>query len=441
METQRSKHPVEMALAILMALSMTAVCTRAQQPSHPPAGQEAITRLIRDLGDPSYAERTDATRRLCVIGMPAAAALERAADGKDVEVALRAKAVLRVVQHLMFSGVDIQLSFSKQKIDWDEPVDLTIKLTNRSVFPARVPFDIGPAGRGEVTGDARQVADMLDVAEYVRVTDPRGTFVDLTVDDIIDDASVAKVVQQRVDVGPTTTLAPGQTATVTARAFNRGWSRFKLLDAGAYTLLLDYIPDWQDDWLAAQRAGRVVSNTVRLTVVAGAPPSVSRRGIEAGVAIERDDAFFVAQITNRSDQTILINKNFGAATPFARGHWVFELGSARHEVPFAHRLAPSWHDFDPAKLISLPPGETTELSRVRGDALRRSFAEAGALLDNTRWTLHFEFDNLCDRKWQRRQGTVLLDNPSAPNLFQKLLPRHILTNRQVSVRLPAPLAN
>ena len=399
-----------------------------------------IAQLVGDLGDASYARRTEATRALCAIGSPAATALERVANGHDMEVALRARAVLRVLRQLMFGGVEVRLALSKTKIAWDEPVDLTITMTNRSAFPARVPFEIDPLARGKVAGDGRQVGDMLDIAEYLRVSDARDASVALVVDDIMGDEAVTKVVEHRVDAGPIAELAPSQSVSITARAINRGWARYRLLDAGAYAILLDYVPAWEDDVLAAERAGRVVSNTVTLTVTAGAPPAISRRSVEATVSVDRDKGFLVARITNRSDRVLLINTNFGASPPFAQAQWVHELAGQRHEVPVERRAGASWHDFEPAKLAALPAGESLTLTRITGDALQRALAGVGASVEGDRWTLHFEYDNLCDRRWQKRQGTALIGNDDAPRAFRELLPRNILTNRQVSRRLPAPLS-
>ena len=433
-------HSAIVCAAVIVAGALLIGQSDAKDNAASVASVERIAQLVSDLGDASYARRTEATRLLCAIGSPAAAALERVANGRDTEVALRAKAVLGVIGQLMFGGVEVRLALSKTKIAWDEPVDLTITMTNRSAFPARVPFEIDPLARGKVAGDGRQVGDMLDIAEYLRVRDARDASVALVVDDILGDEAVAKVVEHCIDVGPIAELAPSQSVSITARAFNRGWARYRLLDAGVYTIVLNYVPAWDDEVLAAQQAGRVVSNTATLTVTAGAPPAISRRGIDATVSIERDKGSFVARITNRSDRALLINTNFGASLPFARALWVHELAAERHEVPVERRVGASWHDFDPAKLVSLSAGESLTLARIGGEALRRVLAGAGAVLEGDRWTLHFEYDNLCDRRWQKRQGTALIGNDDAPRVFQELLPQNILTSRQVSERWPAPLS-
>ena len=101
----------------------------------------------------------------------------------------------------------------------------------------------------------------------------------------------------------------------------------------------------------------------------------------------------------------------------------------------------SWDDFDPAMLVALDPGQSIELTHIGVTELRRRLAGAGAVLDGDRWTLHFRYGNLCNRRWQARQGSVLLGNPRAPVIFREPLPRQILSTTQTSNRLTAPGAD
>ena len=403
-----------------------------------PATDADIAALVSDLSDPSYEKRTHATRRLCAIGMPATEKLRAAAAGDNAETALRAKAVLSVLDNLMFSGVEVRLSFSKSKIAWDQPVDLNLSLTNRAKYAARVPFEIDPAKRTVAADDAQQVGSMLDVADLVRVRGLDGREVDLTVDDISADSQVVAAVQRRLNEGPVSTLDPGQQAKITVVAFNRGWARYPLLDAGVYTVVMDYTPEWEDDVLAAHRVGRVVSNPATITISTGAPATVSRSGAEASLTIERDGAFIAARLTNRTDQTMLVNKNFGRSPPFADGHWVYELEGTRREVPVIAKSAASWHDFKAALLVEVGPGQSTELARIHLNELRHALSDAGAKFDDRRWTVHFSYVNLCSRQWQVRQGSALLGNSKAPAIFQVPLPRRILSTGHTSNRLTAP---
>ncbi len=403
-----------------------------------PAGDAEIAALVRDLSDPSYEKRTYATRRLCAIGMPATAKLRAAAAGDDAETALRAKAVLSVLDDLMFSGVEVRLSFSKSKIAWEQLVDLNLTLINRAEYPARVPFEIDPAKRTAAADNAQQVGSMLDIADLMHVRGPDGRGVDLAVDDISADPQVVAAVQRRLNEGPVSTLDPGQQVTITVSRFNRGWARYPLLDTGMYTAVMDYTPEWEDDVLAAQRVGRVVSNPATITISTGAPATVSRGGTEASLAIERDGAFIAARLTNRTDQTMLANKNFGRLPPFADGRWVYELDGTRHEVPVIAESAASWHDFKAALLVEVRPGQSAELARIHLNELRHALSDADARLDSRRWTVHFRYVNLCNRQWQVRQGSALLGNSQAPAIFQVPLPRRILSTGHTSNRLMAP---
>jgi len=173
-------------------------------------------------------------------------------------------------------------------------------------------------------------------------------------------------------------------------------------------------------------------------VTTGAPAAVSREGAEASLTVHRDGLFIVAQLTNRTDQTVLVNKNFGRSPPFAEGRWVYLRDGTRHEVPVIHKRAASWHDFDAALLVEAKPGQSIELARIHLAELRRTLVDAGAKLGDDRWTVHFSYANLCDRQWQIRQDSALLGNPKAPAIFQHSLPRRILSTRHTSNRLTAP---
>lgn len=431
-------HFVLAAVAGTMLQAPAAADTGDEKSLTAPATDTDIAALVSDLSDPSYERRTYATRRLCAIGMPATEKLRAAAAGGDAETALRAKAVLSLLNNLMFSGVRVRLSFSKSKIAWDQSVDLNVTLTNRAKHPARVPFEIDPAKRTAADDDAQQVGSMLDIADVVRVRGPDGREVDLTVDDISADSQVVAAVQSRLNGGPVSTLDPGQQVTITVTAFNRGWARYPLLDTGVYTVVMDYTPEWEDDVLAAQRVGRVASNAAAITISRGAPATVSRSGAEASLAIERDEAFIATRLTNRTDQAMLVNKNFGRSPPFADGHWVYELDGTRQEVPLIAKSAVSWHDFKAALLVEVGPGQSIELARIHLNELRQALGNAGAALEGRRWTVHFSYVNLCSRQWQVRQGSALLGNSKAPAIFQVPLPRHILSTAHTSNRLTAP---
>lgn len=72
---------------------LTACLAAALVWADPPA-QSEIDRLVRQLGDKSFAVREEATAKLWKIGLPAGPALREAAKNSDVEIAQRAKALL-----------------------------------------------------------------------------------------------------------------------------------------------------------------------------------------------------------------------------------------------------------------------------------------------------------------------------------------------------------
>ncbi len=413
----------------------------ADRPLAAPAADGEILRLIRELGDPSYEKRIFATRRLCAIGPRARSQLLSAADGEDFEAALRAKNLLSTFDRMFFRGIDISVEFSKSRIAWDEPVDLRITMTSRSEYAAHIPFE-GRAVDGRVPADnhndAAQVGVLLDIADWLIVRRPDGSSVELRVNDIRLDAAVEAVVESRSITGPTSLLETRQRLTVTLRAFNRGFARYPLLDKGEYSVIVDYMPQWDDDVLLAQRIGRVVSNEGVITVTKGAPSGVSRAGIEVSLQLEQRGGTFVATLTNHNDQSRLLNKNFGSAPPFAAGRWIYTLGDAVHELPVEVQADVARQDFDAALLISVRPGQSVELWRGSVRNIRQRLAEAGAILTGARWTLHFHYLNVCDRIWQQQQGLALLNNAKAPPIFQVPLPAHLTFVRQTSNALTAP---
>lgn len=393
---------------------------------------ENISALIRDLGDPSYEQRLAAMRSLAAIGMPARAALEEAASGADIEVALRAKSLLTTLGRLLFSGAEVRLSATKTKIGWDESIDLILEVQSSPRFATRVPFSLEDGTDGGDDSDARQVGDMLDLAEWMQVRRADGRELSLKVDDIADDPAVLSAVQERLSGGPVSTLEPARTARITGTRANRGWARFPLLDAGEYTFVFDYVPQWEDEVLERDRIGRVRSNEVTVIVTDGAPAEVSRGGREASVTLDREGDTFVAKIVNHNDQEMIVNTNYGPAPPLAQGHWVLEQSDRQVKIPVGAPGPIRWSDFRAAALLSVLPGQTTTLASIDLKELRNRAKEKG--LRGT-WTLHFGYANLCDRRWQQMQGSNLgAESNEVPDVLRKPLSRRLLSARHASRR-------
>jgi len=421
--------------AVIFSVGLSApAADRAGHALTGPGTPEEIEQLVKRLGDSSYEQRMFATRRLCAIGHAARDALRAAAEGEHVETALRARLVLEALDNLWFSGIEITLSFSKPRFAWDESVDLAVTMTNRSTHPAKLPFEI-ERREGDDDADTRQVGDMIDVAEWLRVTSEDGREVSMRVDDITFDDAVAATVRERVDAAPSGTLSPGQSVTITARAFNRGWARFPLLDRGAYRIVLEYNPPWEDEVLAEVRVGRVVSNELVATVTESAPPMVSRRGAEASVELRREGDLVVASLLNRMDQPIQVNRNLGAAPPFAQARWVCERKDTMRDVPVLPLPAASWADFNGQRLTTVAPGDSVELTRTNLDDLRNRLIQAGIDVRDGDWEVYFSYSNLCDRQWQKRQGDTLTNDPSVPQSLREPLPRRLLSGWHTSNRI------
>jgi hypothetical protein len=208
-----------------------------------------------------------------------------------------------------------------------------------------------------------------------------------------------------------------------------------LLDAGRYRLQFDYHPQWSDPVLKEADVGRVRSNEVVLTVTESAPPTVSRRGVEASLAVAREGGMLLARLINRTDQTILVNRNFGTSPPFAVGRWVYDGDGRMRELSMSKPGGKSWHDFDRAELKPVPPGESIELTRIPVAQAQRELIDRGAPVDDGTWELYYTYSSLCDRSWQKRQGDTLLGNESAPDVFRTLLPRRLLAGWHTSNRI------
>lgn len=408
-----------------------------ESPASTPPKEIAL--LIRDLSHSSYETRATATRRLCAVGPPARIALEETAKGSDVEAALRAKRILAQLEQIYFAGVEIFLSFSAEETAWDRPVDLRVTLTNRSSYRARVPFEMDRTERAaDPDSDARQVADMLDVADWLSVQHVDGREVELRVDNPATEPAIAAVVQKRLADAPSSVLEPGRQVMLTIPAFNRGWARYPLLDRGTYRVALHYSPSWDDPVLTEQRVGEAASNEAVIQVTHAAPETVSRGTVEASLTLERQGAFLVARLTNQTDQTLFFNRNFGPALPFAQGRWVYALGDSFHELPVQVRASSvKPEEFDAALIVPIAAGAGVEIARIAMEELRDALTRTGVQMDADRGSVRFSYSNLCDRAWQQREGGPLIGTLDAPTVFRKPLPRRMFTSRCLSNELPA----
>lgn len=391
--------------------------------------------MTAQLSDPVYAKRVGATRRLCAIGTPAMESLGRAAASDDMEAALRARKVLKVLERVYFGGVEVRLESDRASFEWDEPIEVRMILENRSHYAARIPFLTGTDQSDSDSADARQVASMVDASDWLVVQNAQGREVELRVDEISDDPAVLRVIQDRLAGGPVSRMEPGQRASVTLTAFNRGWARYPMLDEGAHTVSFRYVPEWIDPVLAEQRVGEVRSNTLTLRISKAAPESISRRGAQAELTLQRDQNDLVASLTNHSDRMMLINTNYGVSAPFAVMQWAYDRDGRRSVVAASAESGRNWSDFAASRFVPLDAGRSLELARTSIADLERALGRSGELAPVADAAISVSYFNLCDRQWQMREQANLDKDESAPAVLKSTLPRQLLSARLTSQSL------
>lgn len=392
-----------------------------------------IEALIRELGDPSYEVRTRATRELCRIGHRAAPALKRAAAGDEFEAALRATNLLEVIDSVYFGGCSVRLSANPQRLAWDQPLELIVTIHNEGDYPAQIPVELPARRRREVSADARQVGDMIDLADYLRVVSPDGRQVDLKVDDILVDPQVAGAVEWRVEGGPLSELPPDREMVLRLSDFNRGWARYPLLARGIHKIVFTYEPQWDDEEFRRAGVGRVQSNALEVEVIESGPPIVRRRLRPAVFTIERAGDELVARLTNSDDLPIWVNTNWGSnQPPFAHLVWMVSVETSPQEERIEPEgRAPSVEAFSRQRLVEIAPGASLELGRVAIARLLET-ATVRALPAGGSYGVRAVLVNQCDLSWQRRQEPALLGNPRAPQELQTPLPRRMIAGRFAS---------
>lgn len=432
-------HSFVLMAAVPLVVTTPVAAADNDTRSHAPPSDEQIAALVEALGDPSYETRVDATRRLCAIGPRATAALKRAAKGDVPEIALRAEKLLVAFERLLFAGVEITLRFSKERISWDQPVDLIVTMANRAPQVSLIPLPL-PIGGTDTSGHdhVRQVAGMIDLADWLVVRTPSGKEVMLHADDIDADAAVADVIRGRLEDGPISPLPAGESVTVTLEAFNKGWARYRMLDRGRYTVGLVYVPQWEDDQLLARRVGVVESNVAAVEVTTPAPATVSRHGRELSLEVSVRAKHATATLTNHLDRAVHINTDFGTGVPFAKGLWVAESDDRRREISILPELPSSWQQFDSARIVEIPAGGSIVLAKTKWTELRDRFEKAGADLATGEWTLQFSYGNLLDRKWQRRHPADQSGGDQLPPGLRNPLPLWMPVTRVTSAAVAMP---
>ena len=423
----------------VILLAAVSVAVLAEPGDTDDAVRSEIAGLVDKLGHHSPKVRDEATERLLDLGPAAITALKEAAAADDLETTLRAKALLAVFDQLLFAGAAVELEVSADRIDWDDSVDLMVRVRNPSPYPVHLPFD--RADRDETASErpARQVGDLLDVAEYLQVLAPNGDPVSLRVDDILQDDEVRAAVRVRVDDPPLTDLEPGGTHVHRVVGFNRGWARYPLLHSGAYRIQLVYQPQWSDDKLTGAQVGRVESNVVSITVGSPAPEVVRLARAPARLQLERRDDSVVLSLQNLDDLAVWVNVWLDPreCPPAARVAWSVQCGDAMEELGLAIPAGGADEEgFSRSKLVELDPGSAVELQRFPLSAAAGAARCPGSSGPDQSVAIRASYTNLTSFAWQREHAASLLGDPRAPEALRTPLPKRMLTTSLHSSSLP-----
>ncbi len=393
-----------------------------------PAKPGEIAELVRDLESEVYDTRTFATRRLCAIGISARDALRKAADSDSFELAMRAEAVLAILDQILFSGVDVELQFSADKTAWDKPVDLIVTFANRSKYPARLPFATKSISEEGQSRETRQVLTMLNFADWL-VVQRMGSQapMSVTVEDIGLDSTIQTAVEKSIESTEFSILKPGEQAEMRISPFNRGFARYRMLDEGVYQARFVYLPEWNDPVLLEARAGSVESNAVQIQLTAAAPQTVARHNSTAKLVLQEEEQQVVARIINRHDLPIVVNLNAGPAVPFAQMRWVVTTQTG-HE-----RMVPAWggttdtlRDFKAKLLKTVPPGEAVILFQLPKKELSETIVKELGKDAGKPVAIRLRYSNILSRRWQQlRIKEIKSTNPD--NALNKPVPRELIT--------------
>lgn len=399
------------------------------------AREDRIERLIAELGDASYGLRADAMRDLIAIGPDAMPLLRKAAQADDMEIALRAEEVIRAFEQILFAGTTVDLRAEPNAVRWDQPFTLEARITNHSSEPCRIPFALAEQTPWTVSAEAEQVGAMLDLADYLIVKGPDGHIIRLSTEPIDEDPAVEMAVRWRVDAEPVETLDGGRTLTFKADDFNRGWARYRMLEAGEYTVQFVCEPEWDDPELARRQVGRVASEVIRIRVTEAAPGVIRKADRPLAGEVKRKGEKFVAYITNTWDRPLFLNTNWGSEP---RRHalltWYFRTESGQM---FEHKLPPRKGVFSLAKIVPLEPGERLAAAYITREEATAALGEEGTLAEDG--PHGFVYANFLRRGTARpSEWSGLPEDREAFEQIARELPPHIYTGQLHCVPAQVP---
>jgi hypothetical protein len=423
---------------LLFAFCATAIAdTQTSQPAThpavaPPSAQE-IRRAIRDLNHPTVTKRRAAIKQLAEWGPVAFPELRRAAEDRgNVEAALSARDLLSELESAILLGARVRLEVSKRSIAWDEPLDLTVIAQNPTGSPLRVPWAVPatqPATQPAVT-ETQQVAAMMDAADFLVVTDPKGEQVDVRVEPIDRDADVYAAVDSRArGTQPTSELPPSAESRLTIRRFNRGWARYPLLSKGTYRIAFSYQPKWKDESWSDAGFGQVRGDAVTVEVTQPAPPQITRAETPLELKLEKSGDRIQAVVLSHWDRPLWVNLNVGGHT-ITHAHLEWQLVPMQEDNAEAFELTGTGSppEFELSRVQKIEAGGTLKAGEISLDRLRTGLADANTQR-KAQYALQIRYAQLATTG-QLRDELVRLGKPHD-------LPVHLFSGALAAEETPA----
>jgi hypothetical protein len=231
------------------------------------------------------------------------------------------------------------------------------------------------------------------------------------VDDLRGTPALERTLNHRVDYQPSAVLAPKESFTLPVPAINRGMARYRMLEAGGYTIRFRYVPEWETPGLVSAQAGLVSSAPATLTITQAAPQAVREgRGLVA-LHLQRSGDELIASLESTHDLPVSVNLGLGSPWNMYRAHLLWSAALAAQD-PVAFPVEPGGRP-DPQRLRVLAPGERAELARLSVDQLRDR-------LGGSVQQVSVSYMNLLDRRLLERSVPPGTDPQELQNLLERL---------------------
>ncbi|UCG34076.1 MAG: hypothetical protein JSU68_05460, partial [Phycisphaerales bacterium] len=370
--------------------------------------------------------RADAMRDLIAMGPDALPMLREAAEANDMEIALRAEEVIRVFEQVMFAGATVELTAEPSAARWDQPFTIRASITNNSSEPCRTPFAPAEHAPRPTSPEAEQVGALLDLADYLVVKGPDGRVIRLHTEPIDEDLAVETAVRWRVEAEPVGSLDGGGTLTIRIDDLNRGWARYRMLEAGEYTVQFVCEPQWGDMELVRRQVGRVASEVIRIRVTEAAPEVIRKAERPLAGEVKLNAEEYVAYITNTWDRPLFLNTNWGSE-PRRHAMLTWYLRTESGQM-FEHEPFPEREAFSLERIVPLEPGERVAVAQITREAAAAAVGQADRLA--VEGPHGFVYANFLRRGTARpSEWSGLPEDREAFERIARELPPHIFTGR------------